>query len=165
MGRWLPGKLYPVTEIDAEEKARADRFIAGLTAFLQANVDADMHPHLAGHFSAVGKQARRMARALFHQMVKLGPKLEKRQVLLGRSADIGADLFALAACCVHAQKLLNDGEPAAKVLALVGDFQAQAMTRVGQNFRGLGRIADQHGYDLAQQVIAGDHEWLERGIL
>lgn len=126
---------------------------------------ADMHPHLAGYFSAVAKQSRRMARTLFHQMVKFGPKLEKRQVLLGRIADIGSDLFAIAACCVYAQKLLNDGEAADKVFMLVDDFHAQATMRIEQNFRGIGSNADQHGYDLAQQVIAGDHQWVERGIV
>jgi hypothetical protein len=32
--------------------------------------------------------------------VRFGPKLEKRQVQLGRIPDIGADLFALTASCV-----------------------------------------------------------------
>ncbi|HET7536264.1 MAG TPA: acyl-CoA dehydrogenase family protein [Candidatus Didemnitutus sp.] len=126
---------------------------------------ADMHPHLAGYFSAVARQSRRMARTLFHQMVKFGPKLEKRQVLLGRIADIGADLFAIAASCVYAQKLLNDGDAADKVFMLVDDFHAQATMRIEQNFRGIESNADQHGYDLAQQVIAGDHQWVERGII
>lgn len=127
---------------------------------------ADMHPHLAGIFRGVSGSARRMARTLFHQMLKFGPKLEKRQVLLGRIADIGCDLFAIAACCVHAQKLLNDREIAeAKVLALVDDFSAQARMRIDANFRGIGSNADQEGYDLAQQVIAGDHAWVERGII
>ena len=126
---------------------------------------SDMHPRLAAHFNRVAAQSRRLARTLFHQMVKYGPKLEKRQVLLGRLADIGADLFALAASCVLAQKLLKDGEPEARVLAVVDDFAAQAETRIAQNFAGVGRNSDQHGYDLAQQVIKGEHRWLERGIL
>lgn len=126
---------------------------------------ADLHPRLAERFSEVAGLSRRMARTLFHQMVKFGPKLEKRQVLLGRIADIGADLFALSATCVHAQKLLNEGEPADKVLTLVDDFRAQALLRVRQNFDGIAHNADQHGYDLTQQVVAGDHAWLERGIL
>ena len=126
---------------------------------------ADMHPHLAGYLSEVAALSRRLARALFHQMVKFGPKLEKRQVLLGRLADIGSDLFAIAAACVFAQKLLKDGEPAARVFVLVDDFHAQAMMRIRQNFDGIGRNADQHGYDLAQQVVAGDHQWVERGIV
>ena len=98
-------------------------------------------------------------------MVKFGPKLEKRQVLLGRLADVGADLFALAASCVLAQKLLLDGEPEAKVCTLVDDFAAQAEVRIAQNFAGVSHNADQHGYDVAQQVIKGEHTWLERGIV
>lgn len=126
---------------------------------------ADMHPRLAGHMAGVGSLSRKMARTLFHQMVKFGPKLEKRQVLLGRIADIGTDLFAIAATCIFAQKLIKDGQEAGKVLMLVDDFHAQAMLRIDQNFRGLGKNADQHGYDLAQEVIAGEHQWIEKGIV
>lgn len=126
---------------------------------------ADMHPRLAVHFGWVAARSRKLARTLFHQMVKFGPKLEKRQVLLGRLADIGADLFALAASCVLAQKLLKDGEAEAKVLMVVDDFAAQAAVRIEQGFAGVGRNADQHGYDLAQQVIKSEHTWLERGIV
>ena len=132
---------------------------------LGGGAPAGMHPRLAAIFGHGAGQSRRLARTLFHQMVKFGPQLEKRQVLLGRLADIGADLFAIAATCVYAQKLLGDGEPADKVLALVEDFRAQAQLRVEQNFRGVARNADQHGYDVAQQVIAGEHRWAERGIL
>ncbi len=126
---------------------------------------ADMHPRLAGHLGEVSALSRKMARTLFHQMVKFGPKLEKRQVLLGRIADVGTDLFAIAATCIFAQKLVGDGEVADKVFMLVDDFHAQAMQRIRQNFRGIGDNADQHGYDLAQQVINGDHQWVERGIV
>jgi alkylation response protein AidB-like acyl-CoA dehydrogenase len=126
---------------------------------------ADLHPRLAVHFRRVAALARKMARTLFHQMVKFGPALEKRQVLLGRLADIGADLFAIAASCVLAQKLLRDGEPEMKILALVDDFAAQAHVRIGQNFHGIASNADDHGYALAQQVVAGEHAWIERGII
>lgn len=132
---------------------------------LGGGVPAGMHPRLARIFRAGAGQSRRLARTLFHQMVKFGPQLEKQQVLLGRLADIGADLFAIAAACVYAQKLLGDGEPAEKVLALVDDFRAQAQRRVEENFRGVARNADQPGYEVAQQVIAGEHTWAERGIL
>ncbi len=126
---------------------------------------AGLHPHLAGYLHEVAGFSRKLARRLFHQMVWHGVKLEQRQVLLGRFADIGADLFAIAASCVFAQKLLKDGEPEGKVFMLVDDFRAQAMIRITQNFTGIGRNADQHGYDLAQQVIAGEHQWMERGIV
>jgi len=124
-----------------------------------------MHPHLAAHMSGVAAQSRKLARTLFHQMVKFGPKLERRQVLLGRLADIGADLFAIAASCVFAQKLVKDGEAPERIFTLVDDFHAQAMIRIRQNFAGVSGNADLHGYDLAQQVINGDHQWVERGIV
>ena len=132
---------------------------------LPAAVPADLHPRLAGHLRTVARLARRMARTLFHQMVKFGPQLEKRQVLLGRIADIGSDLFALSATCVYAQWRLREGEVEAKVLALVDDFALQARARIEANFRGVHDNSDQSGYDLAQQIVAGEHEWLEQGII
>jgi alkylation response protein AidB-like acyl-CoA dehydrogenase len=130
-----------------------------------AGAPAAVPPRLACHLRHVKRQSRRLARALFHQMVRFGPKLEKRQVLLGRLADIGADLFAVAACCAFAQKLVREGEPAQKIFILVDDFVAQAGVRLDANFRGLSRNADQHGYELTQQVLAGEHTWIERGAL
>ncbi|MCW5547409.1 MAG: acyl-CoA dehydrogenase family protein [Opitutaceae bacterium] len=130
-----------------------------------AAVPADIHPRLAGHLRTVARLARRMARTLFHQMVRFGPKLERRQILLGRIADIGSDLFALAATCVYAQKLLNEGDPADKVLALTDDFAVQALARIETNFRGVARNSDEAGYALAQQVVAGEHTWIEQGVL
>jgi hypothetical protein len=98
-------------------------------------------------------------------MVKFGPQLEKRQVLLGRIADIGSDLFALSATCVYAQWRLKEGAVEAKVLALVDDFALQAQARIEANFRGVNDNSDQSGYVLAQQIVAGEHEWLEQGII
>jgi hypothetical protein len=128
-------------------------------------VPGDLPAPLAEHLRYVAATARRLARTLFHQMVRFGPKLEKRQVLLGRFADIGADLFALSASTVYAQKLLRDGEPEAKVLMLLDDFAAQAHTRIDQQFGGIARNADDHGYALAQQIVAHEHGWLERGVV
>jgi hypothetical protein len=128
-------------------------------------VPDDMHPRLRRHLAKVERLGRRMARTLFHLMLRYGPRLEKRQVLLGRVADVGADLFAVSSGCVFAQKLINDGEPAAKVLTLVDDFAAQAHHRIAQNFRGIGENSDGHGYALAQEIIAKEHTWLERGII
>ncbi|HUN81489.1 MAG TPA: acyl-CoA dehydrogenase family protein, partial [Phycisphaerae bacterium] len=79
------------------------------------SIPADMDPRLAEHLRKVAALARKLARTLVHQMVRFGPKLEKQQVLLGRLADVGADLFVISASCVYAQKLINEGEPASKV--------------------------------------------------
>lgn len=130
-----------------------------------AVVPADLHPQLARHLRRVEAGSRRLARTLFHQMARFGPALEKRQVLLGRFADIGSDLFAIAASCARGQQLLRDGEAEAKVLTLVDDVAAQAHARMAQNFRGIARNSDDAGYALAQQIVAGEHIWLEHGIM
>jgi len=148
--------------------ARSAGFYAGWYPSLwlpSARAPADMHPRLRAHFSRVAGLGRRLARTLFHQMLRFGTKLEKRQVLLGRLADVGADLFAVAASCVYAQKLIGDGEPESKVLVLVDDFASQAFHRIGQNLRGVGQNSDGHGYALAQEVVDGEHTWLERGTV
>jgi alkylation response protein AidB-like acyl-CoA dehydrogenase len=131
----------------------------------RSGAPADVHPRLAAHLNRVAALSRKLARTLFHQMVKFGPKLEKRQVLLGRMADIGADLFAISASCVYAQKLIGEGEPAEKVLTLVDDFAAQAQTRIEANFHGVRHNSDPHGYDLTRQIVAGEHAWIERGVI
>ena len=50
----------------------------------------------------VNRSCRRLARTLFHCMVRFGPKLEKRQVVLGRLVEIGAELLAITAACSRA---------------------------------------------------------------
>jgi alkylation response protein AidB-like acyl-CoA dehydrogenase len=43
---------------------------------------------LAGHMRFVNRSARKLGRTVFHSMVRFGPKLEKRQAVLGRLVDI-----------------------------------------------------------------------------
>lgn len=124
-----------------------------------------VHPALRAHLREAGRLSRRLARSLFHQMVRHGPTLEKKQVLLGRFADIGADLFAITASCSYAQMLMKEGRPEADVIALAGDVVAQARVRIGQNLSGIASNADQAGYALAQEVAAGRYPWVEAGIV
>lgn len=129
------------------------------------SIPADLPPRLKAHLRVAVRQSRRLARTLFHQMVKFGPQLEKRQVLLGRLADIGADLFAITASCLLARQRMAEGEPAEMVLEVVDDFVAQAGARIAANFRGVRSNSDQGGYAVAQHVAAGEHAWIERGIM
>jgi alkylation response protein AidB-like acyl-CoA dehydrogenase len=123
------------------------------------------HPILAHHVKHVAAASRRLARALFHSMAKYGPKLERQQILLGRYVDIGAELFAMLATCSHAQHLLDHDTTAANALALADYFCATSALRVEDLFRATRRNADRAGYRLAQQLLGGEMEWLERGIV
>jgi hypothetical protein len=127
----------------------------------------DLHPKLARHVRYAQKTSRRLARQLFHAIVRFGPKLEREQVLLSRFVEIGAELFAIAASCARAQSLLarKSKEEAENLLNLVDYFCESARLRVDARFRGIKDNADRKGYRLAQQVLKTSQPCLEDGIL
>ncbi len=65
-------------------------------------------------------------------------KLEKRQAVLGRIVDIGAELFAISAAVVYASTIRAERpERAAEAEELADLFCKQARRRVGDLFRAL----------------------------
>jgi hypothetical protein len=120
---------------------------------------------LAKHMRYAARTSRKLARALFHAMVRFGPKLERQQVLLGRFVDIGAELFAITASCLRAQSLLKDTSKSAEVRELTDYFCNSARLRIAHLFRELHHNADRDGYRLAQKVLDGKQDWLRDGIL
>ncbi|MBI3932089.1 MAG: acyl-CoA dehydrogenase family protein [Acidobacteria bacterium] len=120
---------------------------------------------LARHVRYVDRTSRRLARRLFHAMVRFGPGLEKRQSVLFRLVDIGAELFAMAAACARARSLGALGpEERAAVDGVADVFCRHARRRIETRFGALFRNDDDATYRLAQQVLADEHVWLERGI-
>jgi alkylation response protein AidB-like acyl-CoA dehydrogenase len=126
-----------------------------------------LSPGLRPHVRYVARASRRLARKLFHAMVRFGPKLEKQQVLLGRFVDIGTELFAMAATCSRAEHLMkNSGVDEKKDLAQLADyFCASARLRIERNFDGLRKNADSKGYKLAQRLLQTDQKCLRDGIV
>ena len=121
---------------------------------------------LATHVRYVERAARRLARGVFHSMMRFGPKLEYRQAVLFRLVDVGAELFAMAATCARALWLLGqDAEAGRHAIELADLFCRQARGRVHAKFGGLWRNEDTHTYRVAQQVLKGDHRWLESGMV
>ena len=117
-------------------------------------------PPLAGHLRYAARTARRLARALFHAMLRSGPKLERQQLTLARFVDIGTELFAITATCSRAQTL--DTEAA----RTVADHCCQrARLRTERLFRDLSANADRAGYRLAQRIESGEFAWLTDGIV
>jgi hypothetical protein len=96
-------------------------------------------------------------------MVRLGPKLERRQLVLFRAVDIGAELFAITATCVRARMLVKHGNKEA--LSLADLFCRAARVRIDHLFAGFYGDFDGEMYRVAQAVMRGDHAWLESGII
>src|SRR2546422_3894305 len=89
-----------------------------------------------------------------------------RQAVLFRLVDAGAELFAMAASCARAQWLLHKDPAAGRRAVQVADlFCRQARARVRAKFQGLWRNDDVPTYRVAQEVLAGEHRGLERGMV
>jgi hypothetical protein len=118
---------------------------------------------LAGHMRFAERHTRKLGRAIFHAMVRLGPKLERRQLVLFRAVDIGAELFAMSAACVRADKLAKEGNAQANALADL--FCRAARRRIERLFDDFYGQYDNEMYRVAQQVMRGEHAWMETGII
>jgi alkylation response protein AidB-like acyl-CoA dehydrogenase len=124
-----------------------------------------LHDDLRGHVNYAARSSHRLARGLFYAMTRFGPKLDRQQLLLSRFVGIATELFAISATCSHAQSLLDAGQPAEEILSLTNYFCRSARLRVRDYFAGVGGNADQSGYQLTQELLAGKHAELREGIV
>jgi alkylation response protein AidB-like acyl-CoA dehydrogenase len=117
---------------------------------------------LATHMRYLEHATRHLGRSIFHAMVRYGPKLERKQAVLFRAVDIGAEIFAMSATCSRAMMLAKSGQKEA--IALADTFCREARLRVDEHFRNFYGPNDENMYKLAMSVLKGEHAWLEHGI-
>ena len=120
---------------------------------------------LAGHLQWVERSSRRLARQLFHLMVLNGPALEKKQGLLFRAVDVGAELFAMTATIVRAQRDVKRGTGGATPYELADTFCRASRRRVDVLFAGIQSNDDAFNYDIARSMLEGRYTWLEAGVV
>ncbi|MGA8789168.1 MAG: acyl-CoA dehydrogenase, partial [Paenarthrobacter sp.] len=158
-----------------QDKARAAVGASGFYAkwLPKLVAGAGMDPRSYAEFGRLAKQlrfversSRRLARQTFYGMGRWQAKLEHKQAFLGRIVDIGAELFAMAACCSRAEMLLRKHpEQGATAFELAEAFCEQARVRVDEYFDQLWRNTDDGDHGLSRKVLAGDYAWLEAGVL
>jgi alkylation response protein AidB-like acyl-CoA dehydrogenase len=131
---------------------------------------------LATHVRFVNRASRRLARTLFHCMIRFGPKLEKRQMVLGRLVEIGAELLAMTAACSRARAMAAPRDPRAapgvggtagreNAIGLADLFCRHARRRVEDRFAHIFDNDDVATYATAQAVMKNEFSWLEEGIV
>jgi alkylation response protein AidB-like acyl-CoA dehydrogenase len=127
---------------------------------------SDMGEPMAGHLRFVERSSRKLARSTFYGMSRWQAKLEKKQGFLGRLVDIGAELYAMSACCVRAKMLVDDGSTEGKGVVELADLFCQASRRrVDRLFANLWDNDDVGNYKAAQRTLAGQYTWAEAGII
>ena len=97
-------------------------------------------------------------------MIRFGPKLEKRQAVLGRLVEIGAELLAMSAACSRAQALVKRDPSNTGPQELADLFCRHALRRIEERFEHVFDNEDVATYSVARQVLDGKHEWLETGM-
>ncbi|HTX20509.1 MAG TPA: acyl-CoA dehydrogenase family protein [Candidatus Aquilonibacter sp.] len=123
---------------------------------------------LRRHLRYAARTSRRLARAISHAMLRHGSKLEREQLLLGRFVDIGAELFAITATCLRAEKLLKDGlsrNESEPLPELVDFFCRSARLRIAEKFRQVRNNADRSSYRISRLALAGMFSGLEEEIV
>jgi alkylation response protein AidB-like acyl-CoA dehydrogenase len=120
---------------------------------------------LGKHMRLVERSSRKLARTLFHCMIRFGPKLEKKQAVLGRLVEIGAELLAISATCARAHMMLKKNPADRGPEELADVFAKQARLRVIQKFSDVWTNADNATYSAARHVLDGSLDWLQEGIV
>ncbi len=115
---------------------------------------------LAGHLRYVERAARRLARDLFHMMVRYQQGLQRKQMVLGRMVDSGAELFAMAAVLSRAASAPEKG-----AVQLADLFCRQARRRLQVLHRAVYANDDALAYRRARQFLGGEFAWLEENIV
>ncbi|MEV5510471.1 acyl-CoA dehydrogenase family protein [Streptomyces orinoci] len=123
------------------------------------------HRDLSVHLRYVERSSRKLARSTFYAMSRWQGRLETKQGFLGRIVDIGAELFAMSAACVRAERLRAQGEHGAQAYELADAFCWQARIRVEELFGRLWTNTDALDRKVVSRVLAGSYQWLESGIL
>jgi len=120
---------------------------------------------LACHHRFIDRTAHRLAGRLFESMVRHGPKLERRQVLLGRLMDIGTELFAMSATCAYAEAMAERDGESGDPWMLADTFCRRARVRIGTHLRTPSGRDQRRANTLAEAVLDGRLQWLEEGII
>jgi hypothetical protein len=119
---------------------------------------------LATHLRWIERTSRRLARQQFHLMVTHGPALERRQGLLFRCVDIGAELFAMAATCVRAQRDVKHSPADRSPIELADAFCRASRRKVDSLFRSIQANDDGVHDAIARGILDRRFLWLESGI-
>lgn len=120
---------------------------------------------LRSHLRFAHRRSRKLARTIFHAMLRFGPGLEKRQAVLNRIVDIGSDLFAMTAAISYARALTKKNPEDKTPVQLADLFCRMARRRILALDCAIWCHDDARTYRLARSVLDGQMTWLENGCI
>jgi hypothetical protein len=118
---------------------------------------------LGAHLRFAARASRRLARTIFHGMLRFGPKLERKQGFLFRAVDVAMELFALTASIRRAHLLQGPERRPAELLA--DQFARAARRRIDDILRDMWSNDDDGKVLLSRSILQGEQTWLEHGTI
>jgi len=117
-----------------------------------------------GHLRYLGKCAKRLARCMFHTMVKFGAKLEREQLILAGFVNIGTGLFAMAACLARAERLLAERPHDRDLQNVVDLFCRNARKQIEDAFTSIRRNHNPLINKVSRAYMEGNYAWMVQDI-
>ena len=131
---------------------------------LHGRIPRTLHEDFRPALEYVQDTSRKLARSLFHAMVKHGPGLEKCQLQLSRIVEIGTELFVLSASAIRAESLYHHGHNEygrSELLTLTNYLLCDAKLKIEARFRALKENSDVETRRLGRLVLDEGLEFLE----
>ncbi len=116
------------------------------------------------HLRYIGKSAKRLARSMFHTIVKFGPKLEREQLILADFVNVGTDLFAMAASLARAERLLADHSGDQDLQNVVDLFCCNARKRIEAAFNSVKRNHNRLIDKVSRSYVDGKYTWMVQDV-
>ena len=111
------------------------------------------------HHRYVKNASKKLARTLFHSMLRHGPGLDKQQLLLGRITEIGTELFIIMAAVLKAESTKDKRDK-----ALADAVFRNGKVKVKEKFAAIRNNNDKRNYKLGRKVLDGDYKKIEHII-
>lgn len=117
---------------------------------------------LGRHLRFAERASRRLARNVFHAMVRYQGGLERKQALLFRTVDIAMEIAVLCATVVRAQALVDrEAAHASDAVALTESYALDARRLIDDRFRALWSNDDSAKRAVGHAVLAGTFGFVE----
>ena len=117
---------------------------------------------LAPYIRYVRRTSKRLARTLFHSMLRYGPGLDKQQLLLSRLTEIGTELFVISTTAFKVNSKIQFKGKNGRYFDMMEAVFDNCKHKIDKLFADIKRNPDTKNYKFARKVLEGTYKDLER---
>ena len=108
---------------------------------------------LSSYVRYVKRRSKKLARTLFHCMLRHGPGLDKQQLTLSRLTEIGSELYVITSAVLKADMMIKNNEDTKKVLQVVDNVFINSKEKIEINFGNIWFNNDKKNYKYGRKIL------------